>query len=117
MASRAALERYPQRYRQKAQPAPLFPLLAVCTAALLWLPSLFAVGDTSLAFLIPFMVIAWALLSPGSGRRSTSAIRGEFSRGLWIEIGCVWVALLFAVLSMIHSPAPERAFRVIVPMA
>lgn len=96
----------------------LFPLVAVCLLAVLWLPSpLAAGGDFSLAFVMPFMVLAWALLGQGSGRRSSRAIWGVSGRGLWIELGCVSVALIFAALSMIHSPEPMRAFRVILPMA
>jgi O-antigen ligase len=41
---------------------------------------------------------------------------GESGRGLWIELGCVSVTLVFAAASMIHSPEPSRAFRVILPM-
>lgn len=95
----------------------LFPLLAICTLALLWLPSPLAPGrDFSPAFLIPFIVLAWALLGPGSSHRSSRAIRGEFGPGLWIELGCVSVALVFAALSTIHSSEPMRAFRVMLPM-
>lgn len=94
----------------------LFPLLAVGALALLWLPSPLATGDFSLAFLIPFTVLAWAL-GQGSSRRSSRAIRGDAGRGLWIELACVSVALILAVASMIHSEAPMRAFRVILPMA
>lgn len=95
----------------------LFPLLAVCTFALLWLPSLLAPGrDFSPAFVIPFIVLAWTLLKPGYNHRSNRAIRGEFGPGFWIEMGCVSVVLVFAALSTINSPEPLRAFRVILPM-
>jgi O-antigen ligase len=108
---------YPQRHRPKSQMMSLFPLLAVLSLALVWLPSPLSSGDFSLAFLIPFLVMAWALLVPGSNRRSSRAIEGESGRGLWIELGCVSIALVFAAASTIHSPEPLRAFRVILPMA
>jgi O-antigen ligase len=95
----------------------LFPLLAVCTLALLWLPTPLAANrDFSPAFFIPFIVLAWTVLGPGYNHRTSRAIKGEFGPGLWIEMGCVSVALVFAALSTINSPEPLRAFRVILPM-
>jgi O-antigen ligase len=93
----------------------VFPALAICFLALLWLPSPLATGDFSAAFAVPFIVIAWALLRP-SARSSRGAIRGAFGRGLWIELCCISIVLIFAALSTVHSPDPMRAFRVILPM-
>lgn len=117
MVYQAALPGYQRPRRLQARRMSLFPLLAVCTLALLWLPTPLAANrDFSPTFFIPFIVFAWTVLGPGYNHRSSRAIRGEFGPGLWIEIGCVSVALVFAALSTINSPEPLRAFRVILPM-
>jgi hypothetical protein len=83
----------------------------------LWMPSLVAVGEFSIAFLLPFALAAWAIFLPAPGNAIIRAVRGNDGAGLWIEVSCISLAIVFASLSMIASPEPLRAFRVILPMA
>lgn len=84
----------------------LFLLLPV------WLPSLLLVGGYSLAFLAPFAVAAWLLWS--SPPDAAGAAAGTKFGPEWIAIG---LATFGAWLSMFGTPDPERAFRVLLPMA
>lgn len=91
-------------------------LVAVAVFLPLWIPRPLMIGELSFAFAVPFLLAFWALTQPawpGSFRR---ALRGRYGRGLWLEALCVSVALLMAFLSMLVSPVPLRAFRVILPM-
>lgn len=104
------------RHSQSVQPSTFFHLIALCAFAILWLPLPLSMGDFSLSFVIPLMVAAWAWFSLGSSRSAGQALRGTYGHGLWIELACVSITLMFAVASMAHSPEPSRAFRVILPM-
>ena len=91
-------------------------LLAILAFLPFWLPSLLSIGDFSLAFAWPFMLAAWALARPA--KMSLGAlVLGRTGGGLWIEGLCIGTAILFASLSMLVSPEPIRALRVILPMA
>lgn len=83
----------------------------------LWLPKPLLFGEFSMAFAVPFMVALWALAQPawpGSLRR---AMDGGPGRGLWLEAVCVGAIMVLAILSMLVSPEPLRALRVILPMS
>lgn len=93
-----------------------FLVMTIIAAIPLWAPSLVAVGEFSLAFLLPFVIAAWAMLRPATAPIGR-ALRGDNGLGLWVEVSCICMAILFAALSMLVSPEPLRAFRVILPMA
>lgn len=84
--------------------------------ALLWMPSPFKLGEFSLAFTMPFLLAAWVLLTAAPADAPGRALRGDSGRGLWIETLCMLIVILCASLSMLASPEPLRAFRVILPM-
>lgn len=91
-------------------------MIAVAAFLPVWIPRLLMVGELSFSFAIPFVLAFWALTRlawPGSFRR---ALRGRYGRGLWLEALSVGVVMLMAFLSMLVSPDPLRAFRVILPM-
>lgn len=91
-------------------------LCAVAAFLPVWAPRPIMFGELSFAFAVPFMLAFWALTQPawrGSFRR---ALRGRYGRGLWLEAFSVGVILLMAFASMLVSPEPLRAFRVILPM-
>lgn len=100
-----------------AQAKSCFGVLAAVTIFLpLWIPRPLMIGELSFAFIVPFILAFWALTQlawPGSFRR---ALHGRYGRGLWLEALCVGVVMLMAFLSMLVSPDPLRAFRVILPM-
>ena len=43
-------------------------------------------------------------------------MHGGFGRGLWLEALCVAGIAILAALTMLYSPEPSRAFRVLLPM-
>ena len=91
-------------------------LVAVAAFLPVWVPRPLMIGELSFAFAVPFALAFWALTQPawqGSFRR---ALRGRYGRGLWLEAFSVGVIMLMAFLSMLVSPSPLRAFRVILPM-
>ena len=91
-------------------------LCAVAVFAPVWIPRPLMIGELSFAFALPFILAFWALTQPawrGSFRR---ALRGRYGRGLSLEAFSVGVILLMAFISMLVSPTPLRAFRVILPM-
>lgn len=90
------------------------PLAALALTAVLWLPSELPSGDFSASFLIPFVIFAWLMFRSVTAPQVRRA--AVLRAGLWIEIGCAVLILLFAMLSSIDSPAPARSFRVILPM-
>jgi O-antigen ligase len=77
-----------------------------------WLPSLLLVGGYSLAFLAPFAAAAWLLWH--SPPRSAGAVVGASFGPEWLAIA---LATFGAWLSMFGTSDPERAFRVLLPMA
>ena len=77
-----------------------------------WLASLLLVGGYSLAFLAPFAVAAW-LLWHSPPRSAGAAVSAGFGPE-WLAIA---LAAFGAWLSMFGTPDPERAFRVLLPMA
>ena len=81
-----------------------------------WLSSPLSIGQFSLAFTLPFILAAWAYSKPAPRYALASALAGTAGKGLWIESLCIGIALLFGWASMLVSPEPERAFRVILPM-
>ena len=93
-------------------------ILAAMAAFLpVWTPRSLDSGDMSISFAVPFVLAFWALTQPawrGSFRR---ALRGRYGRGLWLEAFGVGLVMLMSFLSMLVSPDPLRAFRVILPMA
>lgn len=92
-------------------------LVAIALFLPVWVPRPLMIGELSFAFAVPFILAFWALTQPawrGSFRR---ALCGRYGRGLWLEAFSVGVVILMAFLSMLISPEPLRAFRVILPMA
>ncbi|AMK25206.1 O-antigen ligase family protein [Sphingobium sp. TKS] len=91
-------------------------LVAVAVLLPFWIPRPLMTGELSFAFAMPFILAFWALTQPawpGSFRR---ALHGRYGRGLWLEALCVCVVMMMAFMSMLVSPVPLRAFRVILPM-
>lgn len=91
-------------------------LVAVAVLLPFWIPRPLMTGELSFAFAMPFVLAFWALTQPawpGSFRR---ALHGRYGRGLWLEALCVCVVMMMAFMSMLVSPVPLRAFRVILPM-
>ncbi|RST31444.1 hypothetical protein HMF7854_11780 [Sphingomonas ginkgonis] len=88
------------------------------TAALfvpLWLSRPLGSGEFSLAFCMPLLLAAWALTRPAPRGWFAHPLLGR-RRGLIIEAAAVVSVVVLAFLSMSVSPAPARAFRVILPM-
>jgi len=108
----------PARGVPSVQAAGYLGVLAAMAAFLpVWAPRSLDSGDMSISFAVPFVLAFWALTQPawrGSFRR---ALHGRYGRGLSLEALSVGVIILMAFLSMLVSPEPLRAFRVILPMA
>lgn len=92
------------------------PAVAVLAFLLFWVPSPLSAGDFSVSFVLPVGLAFWALAIRTRSTLSI-ALRGIHGGGLWIELACIVTALVFASLSILISPDPERAFRVLVPMS
>jgi len=111
---------YPQR-GTAAAPIPdrstAATLLALLAFLPVWLSRPLGAGDASLAFATPFLLAGWALMRRAPASAIGSALRGDGSRGLWLEALAVGTVIVMASLSMLVSPEPFRAFRVLVPMA
>lgn len=91
-------------------------MVAVAVVLPLWFPRPLLVGEISLAFAVPFALVSWALLRPAYPGSLKRALDGGGGRGLWLEAICIAVILILAIMSMLVSPDPFRAFRVILPM-
>jgi len=92
-------------------------LVMVAVLLPLWFPRPLMVGELSFAFAMPFVLAFWALTQPAWRGSLQRALRGRYGRGLWVEALCVCLAMFMAFMSMLVSPVPLRAFRVILPMA
>ena len=92
-------------------------LCAVAAFVPVWVPRSLMIGDDlSFTFVLPFALAFWALTQPAWRGCYRRALSGRYGRGLWLEAFSVGVILLMAFLSMLVSPEPLRAFRVILPM-
>ena len=91
-------------------------MAAVIAFVPVWLPAPLMLGDFSLAFLVPAALALWSLLQPARPGAIGRALSGGFGRGLWLEALCVAAIAILAGLTMLYSPEPSRAFRVLLPM-
>lgn len=91
-------------------------LVAVAVLVPFWIPRPLMAGELSFTFAMPFVLAFWALTQPAWPGGFQRALRGRYGRGLWLEALCVCVVMLMAFMSMLVSPVPLRAFRVILPM-
>ena len=82
-----------------------------------WLSRPLLLGEFSFAFAVPFLLAFWALTRPAWPGTFRRAMQGGHGRGLWLEALCVGTIVMLAFISILDSPAPLRAFRVILPMA
>lgn len=116
-------------WRSPQNPAPALPVpypharsrfatvAALAVFLPVWLPGRLLVGDFSWAFVVPFVLALWALTRPAWPGAVRRALRGGYRRGLWLEVLCVGAILLLAAATMLFSPEPLRALRVILPMS
>jgi hypothetical protein len=82
----------------------------------MWMPGQLQVGNFSFAFALPFVLASWALLQPAAPGSLQHALSGQHGRGLWLEALCAIVIATLAATTMLFSPEPLNAFRVILPM-
>ncbi|GAA4018929.1 hypothetical protein GCM10022280_18240 [Sphingomonas swuensis] len=77
-----------------------------------WMSRPLGSGNASLAFAIPFLVALWAVLRPAPPQAFGRALQG-----LQMEALAVGSVLVMASVSMLVSPDPFRAARILLPMA
>ena len=116
----------PWQAPRTATPALSFPyrrtgwgsVIALAAFLPVWLPERLQVGNFSFAFAVPLALALWAMTQPAAPGSLGRALRGAAGqgRGLWLEMFCAGAIAILAAVTMLYSPEPVNAFRVILPM-